>query len=93
MSDVRAWLEELGLGEYAEAFARERVDLDAARHLTDEDLRDLGLPLGPRKKILAALPAGDHIKDALDTGREDSVEFWLDNSEEIFERWTAWKAQ
>ncbi len=44
-------------------------------------------------EVMAALPAGDHIKDALDTGREDSVEFWLDNSDEIFERWTAWKAK
>ena len=43
--------------------------------------------------VLEALPAGDHIADALDTGRADSVEYWLDNSEEIFERWTAWKAK
>ncbi len=46
-----------------------------------------------KPEVLAALPAGDLIADALDTGREDSVEFWLDNSDEIFERWTAWKAK
>ena len=44
-------------------------------------------------EVLAALPAGDLIKDALDTGSDASVEFWLDNSDEIFERWTAWKAK
>ena len=43
--------------------------------------------------VAAQLPAGDNIKDALDTGSPDSVEFWLDNSDEIFERWTAWKAK
>ena len=43
--------------------------------------------------VAAQLPAGDNIKDALDTGSPESVEFWLDNSDEIFERWTAWKAK
>ena len=43
--------------------------------------------------VAAALPAGANIADAMDTGRQDSVEFWLDNSDEIFERWTAWKAK
>ncbi len=41
----------------------------------------------------AALPAGDNIKDALFTGRPDSIEYWLDNLDEIAERWTAWKAR
>jgi putative spermidine/putrescine transport system substrate-binding protein len=45
------------------------------------------------KDVAAQLPAGDNIKDALDTGRADSVEFWLDNLDEITERWTAWKAK
>ena len=46
-----------------------------------------------KPEVLAALPAGDHIADALDTGSPASVEYWLDNSDEIFERWTAWKAK
>ncbi|MDP6704799.1 MAG: ABC transporter substrate-binding protein [Alphaproteobacteria bacterium] len=46
-----------------------------------------------KPEVAAQLPAGDNIKDALDTGSEASVEFWLDNSDEIFERWTAWKAK
>ena len=43
-------------------------------------------------EVIAKLPAGDNIKDALFTGSEESVEFWLDNLDEITERWTAWKA-
>lgn len=46
-----------------------------------------------KPEVAASLPAGDNIKDALDTGRQDSVDFWLDRSDEIFERWTAWKAK
>jgi putative spermidine/putrescine transport system substrate-binding protein len=46
-----------------------------------------------KPEVLASLPAGDHIADALDTGSPESVEYWLDNSDEIFERWTAWKAR
>jgi hypothetical protein len=46
-----------------------------------------------KPEVLVALPTGDHIADALDTGSPESVEYWLDNSDEIFERWTAWKAR
>ena len=46
-----------------------------------------------KPEVAVQLPAGDNIKDARDTGRDDSVEYWLDNSDEIFERWTAWKAK
>jgi len=46
-----------------------------------------------KPEVLEALPAGDHIADALDTGSAESVNFWLDNLDEIKERWTAWKAQ
>ncbi len=46
-----------------------------------------------KPEVAAQLPAGSNIADAMDTGRADSVEFWLDNSDTIFERWTAWKAK
>jgi predicted ATPase/class 3 adenylate cyclase len=54
-SDIGQWLENLGLGEWIEAFLENRVDLDAARDLTEADLRELGLPMGPRKKLLRAI--------------------------------------
>ena len=55
MSDITQWLEELGLGDYAEAFEREKIDLEALPHLTDDDLKNMGLPIGPRRKLLAAI--------------------------------------
>jgi hypothetical protein len=32
-----------------------QVDMDALRHMTDDDLKALLIPMGPRKKILLAL--------------------------------------
>jgi hypothetical protein len=55
MSDVRSWLESLNLGDYAEAFEANRIDADVLPHLTERDLSDLGLPVGPRRKILVAI--------------------------------------
>ena len=53
--DVRQWLEDLGLGKYAETFAAHEVDAEILAELDDADLKELGLPLGPRKKILRAI--------------------------------------
>jgi class 3 adenylate cyclase/tetratricopeptide (TPR) repeat protein len=53
--EIETWLEGLGLAKYAETFAENEVDLEALRHLDEGDLRELGLPLGPRKKLLAAI--------------------------------------
>src|SRR4029079_2251196 len=55
MPQIDAWLARLGLTKYAETFAAHEVDFEALRHLSDDDLKELGLPLGPRRKILAAL--------------------------------------
>ncbi len=58
MSDIRQWLEGLGLGEYAEVLEAEKVTLDTLPELTDSELRELGLPLGPRKALLKAIREG-----------------------------------
>ncbi|HEY6449531.1 MAG TPA: adenylate/guanylate cyclase domain-containing protein [Candidatus Cybelea sp.] len=55
MSDIVDWLRSLSLERYAGAFQRAEVELDTLAELTESDLKDLGLPLGPRRKILAAL--------------------------------------
>ncbi len=57
MSDIRQWLEQMGFGKYADAFEREEVDLDALPHLTSEILKDIGVPAGPRAKLLVAIQA------------------------------------
>ncbi len=53
--DIGEWLEDLGLGRYADAFAENEIDLDALPHVTEDDLKDVGVALGARRKLLAAI--------------------------------------
>lgn len=54
---VDSFLQSLGLEKYAITFQAEEVDMAALVHMTDEDLKAMGIPMGPRKKILLALEA------------------------------------
>jgi len=54
--DIGAWLQELGLERYLEAFRANDVDADVLRTLTADDLKELGVvSLGHRKKLLEAI--------------------------------------
>ena len=55
MLTLTQWLEALNLGQYTQTFADNEVGLEAMRLLDDADLRELGLPLGPRKILLRAI--------------------------------------
>jgi class 3 adenylate cyclase len=56
MQTIRQWLDACGLPQYADAFERNRVDVDIARDLSDQDLRELGVEaLGDRKLLLRAI--------------------------------------
>ena len=55
--DIASWLREIGLAEHAEIFRTEKIDAAVLPTLTDADLRELGLPLGDRKKLRAAIDA------------------------------------
>ncbi|XP_041012805.1 uncharacterized protein LOC121256199 [Juglans microcarpa x Juglans regia] len=48
-------LQSLGLGKYAIIFKAEEVDITALKQMGENDLKELGIPMGPRKKILLAL--------------------------------------
>lgn len=52
---VATLLQSLGLGKYSITFQAEEIDMTALRNMNDDDLKELGLPMGPRKKILLAL--------------------------------------
>jgi class 3 adenylate cyclase/predicted ATPase len=52
---IAEWLASLGLSEYAERFAENHVDASVLRDLTDQDLTELGVPLGHRRKMLRAI--------------------------------------
>ena len=55
MQQIADWLEKLGLSEYAQRFAENRIDFSVLRDLTDQDLKDLGVVLGDRRKLLRAI--------------------------------------
>jgi class 3 adenylate cyclase len=55
MQQIADWLEKLGMSEYAARFAQNDIDVAVLRHLTDQDLKELGLSLGHRRKLLAAV--------------------------------------
>src|SRR6202030_4218094 len=57
MQQIADWLQELGLGQYAQRFAENEIDVSVLPHLTDQDLKEIGVPLGPRRQILVAITA------------------------------------
>ncbi|XAR65014.1 hypothetical protein NMG60_11008951 [Bertholletia excelsa] len=52
---VEGFLRSLNLDKYVINFKAEEVDMTALKQMRDNDLKELGIPMGPRKKILLAL--------------------------------------
>ncbi|RLM73744.1 ankyrin repeat and SAM domain-containing protein 6-like [Panicum miliaceum] len=52
---VTELLSSLGLEKYLVLFQAEEVDMAALRQMGESDLKDMGVPMGPRKKILLAV--------------------------------------
>ncbi|HEY0568188.1 MAG TPA: adenylate/guanylate cyclase domain-containing protein, partial [Xanthobacteraceae bacterium] len=55
MQQIAQWLEQLGMSEYLPQFLENRVDFSILRDLTDQDLKDLGVVLGDRRKMQRAI--------------------------------------
>jgi class 3 adenylate cyclase len=55
MKEISDWLEKLGMSECADRFAENRIDLSVLPDLTDQHLKDLGIALGDRLKMLRAI--------------------------------------
>jgi class 3 adenylate cyclase/tetratricopeptide (TPR) repeat protein len=53
--DVGAWLRQLGLERYEPAFQDQEIEWEVLPELSETDLERLGIPLGPRKKLLKAM--------------------------------------
>ena len=52
---IRDWLKKVGLDQHVQLFESNDVDLATLRILTEDDLKELGLSFGARKRIVAAL--------------------------------------
>ena len=71
---IDEWLASIGLCEYAQHFADNAIDLSVLRDLTEEDLRDLGILLGHRRKILRAIAELDEVAPApIETATEPAL--------------------
>jgi SAM domain (Sterile alpha motif) len=56
--DIEAWLRELGLERYGEAFRENEIDAAILPKLTADDLKDIGVTtVGHRRKLLEAITA------------------------------------
>jgi len=71
MTDMKQWLEQHGLGKYAELLAENEVDFEVLPELEEADLERIGFALGPRKKLLKAIRELDHSRIA-DPTRESA---------------------
>src|SRR5215831_596189 len=55
--DIGGWLQSLGLEQYEAVFRENAIDADVLHDLTEDHLREMGLPLGARLKLLKAISA------------------------------------
>jgi class 3 adenylate cyclase len=55
MQQIADWLEKLGMSQYAERFVENDIDTSVPPELTDQDLKDLGISLRHRRKMLRAI--------------------------------------
>src|SRR5262245_2467942 len=77
--DLRSWLQQIGLAQYAETLAANDIDFEVLPDLSDQDLKELGLSLGHRRRLLRAigelsnsvsLPATGPAEPTTEAGRE-----------------------
>src|SRR5262245_6351957 len=77
MKRLAEWLRSLGLGEYAERFAENAIDFSLLGELTEEDLKELGLPIGHRRRLRKAIAelSGNALQPSeAQTARPDEAE-------------------
>jgi len=55
VQQIADWLKKLGMSEYAQRFAENDIDMAVLPDLTDQHLKDLGVSLGHRLKMLRAI--------------------------------------
>ena len=54
-TSIGEWLTTVGMPEYATRFAENDIDVSVLGHLTDRDLKEMGVSLGHRRKLLATI--------------------------------------
>jgi len=57
VTGIEDWLARLGLAKYAATFAEHQITLEVLPDLTESDIDRLGLPTGPRRRLIVAVQA------------------------------------
>ena len=78
---IADWLERLGMGDYVERFAENRIDFSVLPELSDQVLKELGVLLGDRRKMLRAIRALSAGKAAASEPRAPELELKRDEAE------------
>ena len=68
ISSVAEWLKSYGFERFTQIFEQNEVDLTTLRVLTESDLKELGVPFGPRKRILSLLSEERAVEKLSDLG-------------------------
>ena len=55
VDDIGRWLEDISLSKYADVFAENEIDSTVLPDLSEADFEKIGIPMGPRKKMLRAI--------------------------------------
>ena len=67
MERLSSWLRNLGLSEYTQRFAENGIDFAVLPDLSEQDLKDIGVLLGHRRKLLRAIAELDSAPSVAST--------------------------
>ena len=59
--DLGIWLRSIRMGKYLKLFVENEIDVDVLAELTDDDLKELDIPLGSRRRLLKAVEETDNL--------------------------------
>ena len=60
--DLGIWLKSIRMGKYLELFVENEIDVDVLAELSDDDLKELEIPLGSRRRLLKAVEEADNLR-------------------------------
>jgi len=74
MTELAAWLEKHGLGQFAQVLAENDIDMDVLASLTEDDLKELGFSIGHRRRFMNALKEASPPPAPIVTDVADAVD-------------------
>ena len=86
MSSIKTWLEQISLERYASVFEENEIEIQDLPELSESDLNELGIPMGPKKRILKSLAniRGSNTEYSVDI--RTGVESISRDSSDLFEQ-------